>query len=194
VAISPPRADLAGCLDAVPGCCPCACVSWPKPGCAPGKPWPRSTWARNSGEAVGGGFCWSDQQWPPRYRCTREGQVGAPASAMPASNLAMDQVSPGQGDGPSIRRERREARDGPPPFSGLRRLKGIDRPAIGACSPPKDPAEQVAGAGMFGANMDARPAYLHQSACWEHLQTAMCWELANPGSPAQHSARVVQGQ
>ena len=43
----------------------------------------------------------------------------------------------------------------------LGRLKGIDRPAIGALFPTKDPAQQVLVLDV-GANMDAKPSYLHQ--------------------------------
>jgi glycerol-3-phosphate acyltransferase PlsX len=45
----------------------------------------------------------------------------------------------------------------------LGRLKGIERPAIGALFPTKDPAEQVLVLDV-GANMDCKPSYLHQFA------------------------------
>tara|TARA_Y100001968_G_scaffold275963_1_gene269995 strand:+ start:1107 stop:2426 length:1320 start_codon:yes stop_codon:yes gene_type:complete len=45
----------------------------------------------------------------------------------------------------------------------LGRLKGIDRPAIGALFPTKDPGQPVLVLDV-GANMDCKPAYLHQFA------------------------------
>ncbi|MCT0248992.1 phosphate acyltransferase PlsX [Synechococcus sp. CS-205] len=45
----------------------------------------------------------------------------------------------------------------------LGRLKGIDRPAIGALFPTKDPSQQVLVLDV-GANMDCKPGYLHQFA------------------------------
>jgi len=45
----------------------------------------------------------------------------------------------------------------------LGRLEGIDRPAIGALFPTKDPAQQVLVLDV-GANMDCKPAWLHQFA------------------------------
>ena len=45
----------------------------------------------------------------------------------------------------------------------LGRLKGIDRPAIGALFPTKDPGQPVLVLDV-GANMDCKPVYLHQFA------------------------------
>ena len=45
----------------------------------------------------------------------------------------------------------------------LGRLKGIDRPAIGALFPTKDPTQPVLVLDV-GANMDSKPTYLHQFA------------------------------
>ena len=45
----------------------------------------------------------------------------------------------------------------------LGRLKGIDRPAIGALFPTKDPSQPVLVLDV-GANMDCKPTYLHQFA------------------------------
>ena len=45
----------------------------------------------------------------------------------------------------------------------LGRLRGIDRPAIGALFPTKDPGQPVLVLDV-GANMDCKPAYLHQFA------------------------------
>ncbi len=45
----------------------------------------------------------------------------------------------------------------------LGRLKGIDRPAIGALFPTKDPGQPVLVLDV-GANMDCKPTYLHQFA------------------------------
>ncbi len=45
----------------------------------------------------------------------------------------------------------------------LGRLKGIDRPAIGALFPTKDPGQPVLVLDV-GANMDCKPAYLHHFA------------------------------
>ena len=45
----------------------------------------------------------------------------------------------------------------------LGRLKGIDRPAIGALFPTKDPGQPVLVLDV-GANMDCKPIYLHQFA------------------------------
>jgi len=61
----------------------------------------------------------------------------------------------------------------------LGRLKGIDRPAIGALFPTKDPEQQVLVLDV-GANMDAKPAYLHQ---WALLGNIYSRDVLQVGSP-----------
>ena len=52
----------------------------------------------------------------------------------------------------------------------LGRLKGIDRPAIGALFPTKDPEQQVLVLDV-GANMDCKPEWLHAvRPARQHLQ------------------------
>ena len=55
----------------------------------------------------------------------------------------------------------------------LGRLKGIDRPAIGALFPTKDPGQPVLVLDV-GANMDCKPTYLHQFALLETSTAGMC--------------------
>jgi len=61
----------------------------------------------------------------------------------------------------------------------LGRLKGIDRPAIGALFPTKDPEQQVLVLDV-GANMDAKPAYLHQ---WALLGNIYSRDVLQVGEP-----------
>ncbi len=64
----------------------------------------------------------------------------------------------------------------------LGRLAGIDRPAIGALFPTKDPSQQVLVLDV-GANTDCKPAYLHQFALLgQHLQPRRAPGEARPGS------------
>jgi glycerol-3-phosphate acyltransferase PlsX len=61
----------------------------------------------------------------------------------------------------------------------LGRLKGIDRPAIGALFPTKDPEQQVLVLDV-GANMDAKPAYLHQWALLGNIYSRDVLQVAQP--------------
>jgi glycerol-3-phosphate acyltransferase PlsX len=61
----------------------------------------------------------------------------------------------------------------------LGRLKGIDRPAIGALFPTKDPAQQVLVLDV-GANMDAKPAYLHQWALLGNIYSRDVLQVSQP--------------
>jgi glycerol-3-phosphate acyltransferase PlsX len=61
----------------------------------------------------------------------------------------------------------------------LGRLKGIDRPAIGALFPTKDPEQQVLVLDV-GANMDSKPAYLHQWALLGNIYSRDVLQVARP--------------
>ncbi len=61
----------------------------------------------------------------------------------------------------------------------LGRLKGIDRPAIGALFPTKDPEQQVLVLDV-GANMDAKPAYLHQWALLGNIYSRDVLQVKQP--------------
>ena len=61
----------------------------------------------------------------------------------------------------------------------LGRLKGIDRPAIGALFPTKDPEQQVLVLDV-GANMDAKPAYLHQWALLGNIYSRDVLQVPEP--------------
>ncbi|QVV69226.1 phosphate acyltransferase PlsX [Synechococcus sp. LA31] len=61
----------------------------------------------------------------------------------------------------------------------LGRLKGIDRPAIGALFPTKDPEQQVLVLDV-GANMDAKPAYLHQWALVGNIYSRDVLQVRSP--------------
>jgi glycerol-3-phosphate acyltransferase PlsX len=61
----------------------------------------------------------------------------------------------------------------------LGRLKGIDRPAIGALFPTKDPAQQVLVLDV-GANMDCKPGYLHQFALLGSIYSRDVLGVARP--------------
>ena len=61
----------------------------------------------------------------------------------------------------------------------LGRLKGIDRPAIGALFPTKDPAQQVLVLDV-GANMDAKPSYLHQWALLGNIYSRDVLQVQEP--------------
>jgi glycerol-3-phosphate acyltransferase PlsX len=61
----------------------------------------------------------------------------------------------------------------------LGRLKGIDRPAIGALFPTKDPEQQVLVLDV-GANMDAKPAYLHQWALLGNIYSRDVLQVREP--------------
>ena len=61
----------------------------------------------------------------------------------------------------------------------LGRLKGIDRPAIGALFPTKDPEQQVLVLDV-GANMDAKPAYLHQWALLGNIYSRDVLQVSEP--------------
>jgi glycerol-3-phosphate acyltransferase PlsX len=61
----------------------------------------------------------------------------------------------------------------------LGRLKGIDRPAIGALFPTKDPEQQVMVLDV-GANMDAKPSYLHQWALLGNIYSRDVLQVPKP--------------
>jgi glycerol-3-phosphate acyltransferase PlsX len=61
----------------------------------------------------------------------------------------------------------------------LGRLRGIDRPAIGALFPTKDPEQQVLVLDV-GANMDCKPAYLHQFALLGSIYSRDVLQVSKP--------------
>ncbi len=61
----------------------------------------------------------------------------------------------------------------------LGRLRGIDRPAIGALFPTKDPAQQVLVLDV-GANTDCKPAWLHQFALLGSIYSRDVMQVPNP--------------
>ena len=61
----------------------------------------------------------------------------------------------------------------------LGRLKGIDRPAIGALFPTKDPGQPVLVLDV-GANMDCKPAYLHQFALLGNIYSRDVLQVSRP--------------
>ena len=61
----------------------------------------------------------------------------------------------------------------------LGRLKGIDRPAIGALFPTKDPSQPVLVLDV-GANMDCKPAYLHQFALLGNIYSRDVLQVEKP--------------
>ncbi len=61
----------------------------------------------------------------------------------------------------------------------LGRLNGIDRPAIGALFPTKDPGQPVLVLDV-GANMDCKPTYLHQFALLGNIYCRDVLQVENP--------------
>ncbi len=61
----------------------------------------------------------------------------------------------------------------------LGRLEGIDRPAIGALFPTKDPAQPVLVLDV-GANMDCKPIYLHQFALLGNIYSRDVLQINEP--------------
>ncbi len=61
----------------------------------------------------------------------------------------------------------------------LGRLPGIDRPAIGALFPTKDPGQPVLVLDV-GANMDCKPAYLHQFALLGNIYSRDVLQVREP--------------
>ena len=61
----------------------------------------------------------------------------------------------------------------------LGRLNGIDRPAIGALCPTKDPGQPVLVLDV-GANMDCKPAYLHQFALLGNIYSRDVLQVEQP--------------
>ena len=61
----------------------------------------------------------------------------------------------------------------------LGRLKGIDRPAIGALFPTKDPGKPVLVLDV-GANMDCKPVYLHQFALLGNIYSRDVLQVKQP--------------
>jgi glycerol-3-phosphate acyltransferase PlsX len=61
----------------------------------------------------------------------------------------------------------------------LGRLKGIDRPAIGALFPTKDPGQPVLVLDV-GANMDCKPTYLHQFALLGNIYSRDVLQVEQP--------------
>jgi len=61
----------------------------------------------------------------------------------------------------------------------LGRLRGIDRPAIGALFPTRDPSQQVLVLDV-GANMDCKPEWLHQWALLGNIYSRDVLQVARP--------------
>ena len=61
----------------------------------------------------------------------------------------------------------------------LGRLPGIERPAIGALFPTKDPGQQVLVLDV-GANMDCKPSYLHQFALLGNIYSRDVLQVPTP--------------
>ena len=61
----------------------------------------------------------------------------------------------------------------------LGRLRGIDRPAIGALFPTKDPSQPVLVLDV-GANMDCKPTYLHQFALLGNIYSRDVLQVKKP--------------
>ena len=61
----------------------------------------------------------------------------------------------------------------------LGRLAGIDRPAIGALFPTKDPGQPVLVLDV-GANMDCKPSYLHQFALLGNIYSRDVLQVSQP--------------
>tara|TARA_Y100001968_G_scaffold333789_1_gene399503 strand:- start:4832 stop:6154 length:1323 start_codon:yes stop_codon:yes gene_type:complete len=61
----------------------------------------------------------------------------------------------------------------------LGRLRGIDRPAIGALFPTKDPSQPVLVLDV-GANMDCKPTYLHQFALLGNIYSRDVLQVQKP--------------
>ena len=61
----------------------------------------------------------------------------------------------------------------------LARLQGIDRPAIGALFPTKDPGQPVLVLDV-GANMDCKPTYLHQFALLGNIYSRDVLQVSKP--------------
>jgi glycerol-3-phosphate acyltransferase PlsX len=61
----------------------------------------------------------------------------------------------------------------------LGRLAGIDRPAIGALFPTKDPSQQVLVLDV-GANMDCKPEWLHQFALLGNIYSRDVLQVKRP--------------
>ncbi len=61
----------------------------------------------------------------------------------------------------------------------LGRLSGIDRPAIGALFPTKDPGQPVLVLDV-GANMDCKPTYLHQFALLGNIYSRDVLQVSRP--------------
>ena len=92
-------------------------------------------------------------------------------------NMAMDQVKSGQamavysaGNSGAVMASA---------IFRLGRLRGIERPAIGALFPTKDPAQQVLVLDV-GANTDCKPAWLHQFALLGSIYSRDVLQVARP--------------
>ena len=92
-------------------------------------------------------------------------------------NLAMDQVKEGQAV--AVYSAGNSGAVMAAAIFRLGRLKGIERPAIGALFPTKDPAEQVLVLDV-GANMDCKPSYLHQFALLGSIYSRDVLGVARP--------------
>ena len=75
----------------------------------------------------------------------------------------------------------------------LGRLKGIERPAIGALFPTKDVGQQVLVLDV-GANTDCKPSYLHQFALLGNIYARDVLGVKQPRWAAEHRRRGVQRQ
>jgi len=92
-------------------------------------------------------------------------------------NLAMDQVKEGQAV--AVYSAGNSGAVMAAAIFRLGRLKGIERPAIGALFPTKDPAEQVLVLDV-GANMDCKPNYLLQFALLGSIYSRDVLGVARP--------------
>ena len=92
-------------------------------------------------------------------------------------NLAMDQVKEGQAV--AVYSAGNSGAVMAAAIFRLGRLKGIERPAIGALFPTKDPAEQVLVLDV-GANMDCKPSYLLQFALLGSIYSRDVLGVARP--------------
>ncbi len=92
-------------------------------------------------------------------------------------NLAMDLVK--QGEATAVYSAGNSGAVMAAAIFRLGRLKGIDRPAIGALFPTKDPDQQVLVLDV-GANMDCRPEWLHQFALLGNIYSRDVLQVRQP--------------
>jgi len=191
-AISPPGPILAGCLDAVRGCCPCALpFRGRKRACAPG-----AVAALDLGEESGGrwrrGLLELDSAVPLGTACTRRpGWVRRKRDCQHQPG-PWDQVSQGTAM-PVYSAGNFRSRDGRPPVPAGR-LKGIRSPGDRRPCFPQRPRRArcvlglVDGAGCRRQTWIASRAILHQFGLLGSIYKPRCLS-ANPGSACSTSAK-----